>query len=210
MGDQRSHGSGDSSRGAVERPEQPSRSLEKVREILFGPRSREAERRLLGLEDRVETDLSGLQTQINDLLTAVASLRADLHSATKSITRIDGRLDQQATAISDLQKAHEQGLAAAQSALEDRDRRLTASIDAVSAQVAAVAAQGEETERVLKAELGQARVAVEDAQSTADQAHLRAERLQNDVLDRQTIARLFKDLAAQMTDSADPSGRDRG
>ena len=208
MGGQRSQSDGEVSRVELERSELPSRSLERVREILFGPRSREAEHRLARLEKRVDTDLTALRSQIESLATAVEALRTDLNDVTNSVTRIDMRLDRHGTQIASVQKDQQTSRAEIRSDLDHRDLRLKSSIESVAGRISSVATQTEEVARGLRADLADARDGVTRAQTKAEQAQAQVDRLQGDTVDRRTIAQLFQDLATRVTVSPNDSADD--
>ena len=169
----------------LEDREPPSRSLEKVREILFGPRSREAEQRLTNFEDRLEGELASMRSRLESLERSIRELRSALDTTTTQTARLGDRLDATKPLLDRLGQAHD-GLAAE---LRDVEQRFTNK------------AQNSDG-RLKKAE-----ESLEGLESTATEALSRTQRMEEASVQRQALARLLRDFAAQLADAEDPDGR---
>ncbi len=155
-----------------------------MREILLGPRGREAERRLQQLEARIDGELSTLRTQIDSLHTLVGTLRARLDDQADDSARIDHRVD----------------------GFEPRVAQLARSLDERAAQLRGLESRWQSSSSRNEQRWSDAQAAIEGARTAAEDARSLAEQTSRRAIERRTLVQLFRDLADRLAaEDRDPS-----
>lgn len=109
---------------------EPSRSIEKVREILFGPRAREAERRLQALEERFDEAVAQVRTEVSDRLDQIeARWRRDIESLEKRQAAADDAVKTSATDAEAQRRAGQAAVQAAHNTLRAEMAGLSTALD---------------------------------------------------------------------------------
>lgn len=157
-----------------------SGNLEKVRDILFGQQSREIERRLTHSEERLRSDLEGMEREGTERIAALEGFfKQELQALKERLTtESNDRLELAERMVSQLQTDR-----------TDAERKLKAQNEASQASLAELREALLEQGKRFAAELKSSR---ETAQAALERE---VAALRRDKLDRQTLARSLADLA---------------
>ncbi len=161
---------GDSPSELDQQSEAPVKSLAKVRDILFGPRGREAERRLTALEDRFDREVAALRQELADVQDRVNAVTRQLREEHAHDRR------EASTALEGLRQA----MASATTNAEGHQKRYAE----VRAELTIVRDQLQATQQQVLA-LGR----------TDERLREQAEKFAAERLDRRALAALFTELA---------------